>query len=184
MIEQFNLSRLSPATKIKPFDCNNQDLNDFLYDDAKDHMQSLVAVTYLLESEQETIAYFSVLNDSIRKGDTTNSHMRKILKFIPHKKRGYKSHPAVKIGRIAVNKKYQRQKVGTELMTLIKGFFLINNKTGCRFITLDAENLPGTIKFYQDNGFDFLTTQDEKEPTRIMFFDLIRFTSYIKNPLS
>ena len=108
--------------------------------------------------------------------DTTKSHFKKIIKILPFKKR-YKSHPAVKVGRFAVNDKYQGQRIGSELMDYIKGYFLDNNKTGCRFITLDAENNERTIKFYQKNGFDFLTTKDEDEENRLMFFDLIYFSA-------
>lgn len=176
MIENFTLTRLSLDAVIKPFDCANEQLNGFLFDDAKNHVKLLLAVTYILESEEETIAYFSVLNDSIRIEDTTKNHFKKIIKILPFKKR-YKSHPAVKVGRFAVNHKYQGQRIGSELMDYIKGYFLDNNKTGCRFITLDAENNERTIKFYQKNGFDFLTTKDEGEENRLMFFDLIYFSA-------
>jgi len=117
-----------------------------------------------------------VLNDSIRQGDTTKSKLKKILRAIPHEKRGYKSHPAVKVGRLAVNSQYQRKGIGSELMDYIKGYFLDNNKTGCRFITVDAVNNPRTVNFYLRNGFDFLTSKDEGEDNRLMFFDLITYT--------
>ena len=59
----------------------------------------------MLENENETIAYFSVLNDSIREIDTTKNRYKKILGLIPYPLRvRYKSHPAVKVGRFAVNK--------------------------------------------------------------------------------
>ncbi|MCX6227097.1 MAG: GNAT family N-acetyltransferase [Bacteroidia bacterium] len=179
MIEQFAFSRLKPTTAIKPFDCDNQDLNDFLLQDAVNHMKELLAITYLWEDESETVAYFSVLNDSIRHGDTTISKLRKILKIMPFKKRGYPSHPAVKVGRLAVNKKHQSQGIGSELMDYIKGYFLDNNKTGCRFITVDADNNPRTTNFYKTNGFDYLTSTDEKKKNRLMYFDLILYAPYV-----
>jgi GNAT superfamily N-acetyltransferase len=178
LIEHFRFLRLALPTPIKPFDCNNLDLNQFLFDDAKDHLKELLAVTYILEDEDETVAYFSVLNDSIREKDTTKSHYKKILGLMPYALRiRYKSHPAVKVGRFAVNKKYQSQGIGTEIMDYIKGYFLDNNKTGCRFIIVDALNNNRTIKFYKDNGFDFLTTEDKKDENRLMFFDLIKYIS-------
>jgi GNAT superfamily N-acetyltransferase len=72
--------------------------------------------------------------------------------------------------------KYQSQGIGTEIMDYIKGYFLDNNKTGCRFIIVDALNNPRTIKFYKNNGFDFLTTEDINDESRLMFFDLIKYT--------
>lgn len=56
------------------------------------------------------------------------------------------------------------------LMDYIKGFFIKKNKTGCRFITVDAYK--AAIEFYQKNGFDFLTTEDKNDNRRQMYFDL------------
>jgi GNAT superfamily N-acetyltransferase len=175
LIEQFTLSRLQPSSVIKPFDCGVSDLNKFLFDDAINHTLQLLAITYLLESPNETVAYFSVLNDSIRHKDSPGGQLSKIWELIPGPK-NYKSHPAVKVGRFAVNNSYQSQGIGGELMDYIKGYFLDNNKTGYRFITVDANNNPRTIKFYINNGFNFLTKKDEKADNRLMYFDLILYT--------
>ena len=56
-----------------------------------------------------------------------------------------------------------------------KEFFRTNNRTGCRFITVDAYNDEATLNFYKKNGFDFLWNADKNDNTRIMFFDLMRF---------
>ena len=52
------LIRLEPDTVILPFDCGDTDLNGFLFDDAKNYAKDLMAVTYLIQDEQKTIAYF------------------------------------------------------------------------------------------------------------------------------
>jgi ribosomal protein S18 acetylase RimI-like enzyme len=93
---------------------------------------------------------------------------------MPHEKRGYPSYPAVKIGRLGVLKKYQCQDIGTSLVNMTKDMFLTNNRTGCRFLTVDATNKEPVIKFYKKNGFDFLWEEDRDKATRIMFFDLMR----------
>ena len=51
--------------KIKPFDCGDVDLNGFLFDDASYYKEQMIANTFVLEEESETIAYFSLLNDKI-----------------------------------------------------------------------------------------------------------------------
>lgn len=173
MIEQFDFSRLIPSTVLKPFDCDDIDLREFLLNDAVNYAKELLAVTYILEDTERTIGYFSLLNDSIRQGDSTKNRIKKVFKLISHNKRGHNSHPAVKVGRLAVSTMYRSRGIGTELMDFVKGYFIDNNKTGCRFITVDANNNQKTIKFYKDNGFDFLTTGDENEDSRLMFFDLI-----------
>lgn len=45
-----SLIRLSSNYKIKPFDCGDKDLNDFLLNDAK-----LLAVAYILETKTQKI---------------------------------------------------------------------------------------------------------------------------------
>jgi len=62
-------------------------------------------------------------------------------------------------------------------MNLIKSMFLNCNRTGCRFITVDAYSNKKTIAFYQKNGFDFLSDKDQKRRTRLLFFDLSRHIS-------
>ncbi len=145
-----------------------------------------LAETYYLQPKEATekdlffpVAFVSFLNDSItitkeeRKTDK-KGFWKTIRKAIPNKQRFYPSYPAVKIGRLGVVKKYQRQNFGTSLINMTKNFFLRNNRTGCRFITVDADNDEPTKKFYIKNGFQFLWEMDSEDDTRIMFFDLIR----------
>ena len=174
MIEQFTFRRLDFASKIKSFDCGDADLNEFFNRDALNYFRQLLAVTYVFENQEQTVAFFSVLNDRISGADSEKSIFRKIREDIPHKKH-FRSYPAVKVGRFGVDEKFHKQSVGTEVMDFIKAFFTLRNKTGCRFITVDAYNYPRTINFYKKNGFDFLTSQDETEDTRSMYFDLMTF---------
>ena len=58
---------------------------------------------------------------------------------------------------------------------MVKQLFITDNRTGCRFITVDANNKPRVIQFYKRNGFNLLTDQDQGRNQRAMFFDLKRF---------
>ncbi|MCL4456408.1 MAG: GNAT family N-acetyltransferase [Nitrospirae bacterium] len=174
MIEQFTFRRLGFDSEIKPFDCGDSDLNEFFYKDALNYLRQFLAVTYVFENKLATVAFFSVLNDRISGEDSEKSIFRKIRSKIPHKKH-FRSFPAVKVGRFGVDQQFHSQRIGTEVMDFIKAFFTIRNKTGCRFITVDAYNYPRTINFYKKNGFDFLTSHDGKEDTRSMYFDLMTF---------
>lgn len=172
--------------EIKNFDCGRTDLNEFFRDDAFAHKKQLLAETYYLQPKKATennlfvpVAFVSFLNDSItitkeeRKTEKKNLS-RYLKKAIPFPKRNYSCFPAVKIGRLGVLKKYQRKGFGTSLLNMTKDFFLTNNRTGCRFLTVDAYSDDPTIKFYQDNGFQLLWEKDKNDETRIMFFDLMR----------
>ena len=57
--------------------------------------------------------------------------------------RGGRSYPAVLIGRLGVNCEFQNTPIhiGRQLMSFIKDWFRHeDNKTGCRFIVVDAYN--------------------------------------------
>lgn len=167
--------RLEKTTIIKSFDCGDADLNEFLLKDSFNYLGELLAVTYLFEFGNSTVSFYSVLNDKISIEELeTKSALRRFLHCIPSPKR-YKSVPAVKIGRLGVDKHYHKQGIGSQMLDLIKMSFTHKNKTGCRFITVDAYRNDITINFYKKNGFEFLTAKDVNEKTRLMYFDLITF---------
>lgn len=176
------LKRLNPNDSIKPFDCGDTDLNGFLLEDdnsvsnARHHTNELLAVTYLIEDEdkERTIAYFSLLNDKIEREITDNSAWNRLSREIPNIKRR-KTQPAVKIGRLAVSKEYQGQGWGPQIVDFLKHWFTNNNKTGCRYITVDA--LADKAGFYEKHGFKVLVTPDEGDETILMYYDLKKFVS-------
>ena len=75
-MSQPTVFRLPIGFAIKPFDCGDSDLNDFLLNDAQAFQAHRLAVTYLLEDEQSTMAFFSLLNDKMSvddfQGDNTS----------------------------------------------------------------------------------------------------------------
>lgn len=174
-----SLNRLSQDHIINPFDCHERDLNEFLFNDAKQLQKNLLWVTYLFETANETIAYFSVANDRLLINITDHKEFKHDLRA-KYKGQGFlykifeqPNFPAVKLGRFAVTQNYKRQGIGSYLIDYIKYFFINNNKTGCAFITVDALNKCDAVKFYEKNGFEFLTLNDLNDPTRTMFYCLM-----------
>lgn len=167
------LIRLAPDTEILPFDCGDTDLNDFLFDDAKKYLKELIAVTYIIQDETKTLAYFNYLNDKISHTDLDGNLVKFIERigiYLPTEKGGHKSYPAVKIGRLAVNKESQIGGLGKMIVDYTKGTFTTNNKTGCKFITVDAYRK--SLQFYEKMGFKYLSSKDKKSDTRLMYFNL------------
>lgn len=178
--------------RLETFDCDNQDLNDFFKEDAVNYSLSLLGKTYLfvLDSNKETIvAMFTVSNDSLKADDLPNNRKKKIQKKIPYIKQR-KSYPAVLIGRLGVDKCFAGYGIGTQLLDFIKAWFIDPlNKTGCRFLVVDAYNTKHAIGFYQKNGFEFLFSSETQEKlyigssekhvlsTRMMYFDLLQLQS-------
>ena len=164
--------RLTDNYQFKAFDCGNSDLNDFLLSDAKNYAKRLLSVTYLIENENEIIAFFSVSNDRISIRESDKAVWRKIKKEFPYSKHR-SDYPAVKIGRLGVNLTHQTSHIGTYILDFVKKTFITNNRTGCAFITVDA--LPSAIPFYQKNGFKFLKTSTNSQSTENtipMYYDL------------
>lgn len=166
--------QLSSATTIKPFKCADDDLNGFLFDDAKHFQNELMAVTYLLEDQENnvTVAYFSLLADKITFNPEGKTMWNRLNRNIPNPKRR-RSYPALKIGRLAVNENYVGEGIGTFVLDSIKYAFTTVRRLGCRFLTVDA--LRSATSFYEKNGFHFFTEQDKGDETRLMFFDLKNF---------
>ncbi|RJQ72243.1 MAG: GNAT family N-acetyltransferase [Desulfobacteraceae bacterium] len=165
------------------FDCGDEDLNEFFHCDAQPHKQELLAEIYCLKLKEATgsepslpVAFISFSNDAIPTAKTKN--FKAFKEYLEHSipaQKVYHYLPAVKIGRIGVDKRYQKQSLGTYLINLTKRLFTTDNRTGCRFVTVDAYNRPEVIKFYNKNHFQFLHDDDSTRPTRIMYFDLKRF---------
>ncbi len=169
------LQRLDPSDPRPAFECGDADLDEFYRVDSIEGGKELVCVTYvLLDDTDSVVAFFSVSNDAIKKEDVPTSAFKRITKLLPFNKR-YSSMPAVKIGRLGTASTMQGSGYGTMVLDFIKVWFTKGNKTGCRFIVVDAYNQELVTKFYLKNGFRFLTGIDESEETRIMFFDLRMF---------
>ena len=171
---------LEPVEDFSVFDgfsCGDDDLDDFIANDARPHQEKLLAVTYSFRLKQgdkvsEPVAYVSLLNDSVRHLTTS----RKKKKF-PRDKR-YKEFPAVKIGRLAVKKPYLQHGIGKHLVTILKELFVTSNRTGCRFMTVDAYR--NAIGFYEKNDFDFVLPKEKESDLKTvsMYFDLMRFKAF------
>ncbi len=132
----------------------------------------MLSVTYLFEYNGETLAFFSVSNDKISITDfESNRGFKRLIQGVMPDGKKYKSYPAVKIGRLAVHHKYQRAKFGCQLLDLIKGMFITDNRTGCQYITVDA--YAKSLGFYEKNGFKYFTGADIGKDTRQMYFSLV-----------
>lgn len=185
-----------------PFDCGNDDLNDFFKNDVIDYSDQLLGKSYCFTLDKNPkiiVCAFTISNDSIKTTNLPNGRKKKVIKNIPRPKQ-MRSYPSVLIGRLGVHKDYrniegEKEKTGKQLMDFIKSWFIDeNNKTGCRFIVVDSYNEPRALKYYENNGFIslFSTEEQEKEftnlrqdanlTTRLLYFDLIVLERLEVNP--
>lgn len=173
-LEGFDFVPLTEDFELLPFHCKDDDLNNFLYEDAKHYLTELLAVTYLFIDPQakKTVAYFSLLNDKVALDPEEKSFWNRLNRRISNKKRR-KTYPSVKIGRLAVSEDYEKNGIGRDILNFIKHAFTNGNRTGCRFLTVDA--YATAVDFYIKNDFEFFTEKDGDDETRLMIFDLKPF---------
>lgn len=201
MIEDFNFEVLSEnlLNECIFFDCGNSDLNEFLYELANNYQRELLGKTYCftnnLQKEEisgkkkEIVCFFTLSNSSLDTKfipkPTRNKLNRKITKS-----KQTKSYPAVLLGRLGVSKAYKRKGIGKEVIDFIIAWFINkDNKTGCRFILVDAYNSPEALGLYYCKDFKLIFSEENDEKnsigipldkelkTRFMYNDLIAYYS-------
>lgn len=173
--DEISILLLTEGYPIKPFDCEDEDLNDFLFNEATPYQKELLATTFVMENDEQTLGYYSLLNDSLQLREdmfASKSQFRKFLReLMPYPKRHLKTIPALKIGRLAIDKSFKGKGLGSVIMAnIISKCIKMNKEQACRLITVDAYKQ--AIPFYQKMGFKFLTEDDKNDTTRLMFLDL------------
>ncbi len=170
---RYEVRKLSADEQIKSFNCGDEDLNDFLLNEAALYRKALLAVTYVFEDKntRKVVAFFSLANDRVSLSDFENktefNRFRK-MRFVNEKR--IKSYPAAKLCRLGVDEELKGHSIGTLLLDFIKSYFVVDNKTGCRFLTVDA--YADAVPFYLKNGFIPLNEEDMNDDTRLLYFDL------------
>lgn len=193
LLEQCKFYELTEdiLANCQPFLCGNDDLDDFFRNDATRYAHFLMGKTYcfrLNSDPSKIVCALTVSNDSIRIYDLPRSR-RDYMKSLTHHEKPLRRYPGVLIGRLGVSCEFAGKGIGSEALDFIKGwFFSSTNKTGCRFVIVDAVNEPQVIAFYQKNGFQPLFSTEEQEAsytvgkkdipikldTRLMYFDLLK----------
>ena len=171
--DKVQLRKLGEDDTICQFDCGDEDLNDFIITDAPLYFKVRLATSYVLEDTENgnVIGYFSLAHDRISLTDfPSNSAYNRFRKQFFAQGKMFKSYPALKICRLATDKKYRGEGIGAMIVNMIIASYRRDNKAGCRFITVDvyADALP----FYYKQGFSPLSKEDENADTRLLYFDL------------
>lgn len=186
------------ASEFEKFDCGNEDISKFFCEDNdyRKYEDQMMTKSYCFTYEKDIVCIFTVSNDSIKKNafQGAKDDKARMMGRFPEGKENIQSYPAVLIGRFGANIKYRRQNkdeigIGTQAMMFIKDWIASEtNKTGCRFLIVDAYNEADVIRFYKEhNNFEFLIDDENLElnmfrgnrkeitrlETRKMFFDLI-----------
>lgn len=173
--------KIENTDTIKPFDCGDEDLNGFLTDDARYYREQMLAYTYILEDDDYTIAFFSLLNDKVSQTEVSKNLWRKLRKEIPHEKH-FSSYPALKIGRLGVSTAHRGEGIGSDMISFIIQMILNTqaNVSACRFLTVDAYK--EAVPFYLKNNFKRLVNEADEENVHTvpLYCDLKEVTELMK----
>ena len=195
MLEQCDFMELTEEVlqQCKGFTCKDEDITEFFTQDYADYAYQLLGKSYCFvkPDTSEIVCAFTVANSSVKVDSLPSNLRNKLNRKIPNAKRR-SQYPAVLVGQLAVSDLFSGHHVGNELLDFIKSWFIDPlNKTGCRYVIVDAVNHPKVFEYYQRNGFKFLFSSDEEEwtflhnkglepttpiepmKTRLMYFDLI-----------
>jgi GNAT superfamily N-acetyltransferase len=143
------LVRLSSAYDLASFDCGDQDLNEFLVDDALEYQKLFLANTTLMLAQGRVAAYFSLSSDAIQ--------LSRDEKDVGGIGTPFSSFPALKIARLATDTKFQGLGYGRMALEFCIGLARHFNDehrhdgVGCRFVTVDA--YPSSADWYLAQGF-------------------------------
>lgn len=171
------------------FSCtHDKDIEEFFNCDFEDYNNQLLGKSYgfVKSSSLELVAAFTVSNSMLPIMSLPKNAKNRINRTIPNVKRN-SQYPAVLIGQLAVFDSFSGKRIGDEILSFIKGWFIEPlNKTGCRYLVVDAANNTKVLDFYKRNGFKFifnnigdeieymkLDLDPEYKRTRLMYFDLI-----------
>ncbi|MBI2666979.1 GNAT family N-acetyltransferase [Candidatus Woesearchaeota archaeon] len=167
--EEIHMKIISENHYVQDFKSYERELVNFLIEDAFENQKQKLSVTFLWFYQDRLVSYITLLNDKI-------NLTPQLKEFFTQKGVLYGTLPALKIGRLCVDDRFMRRGLGKLMIwSAIQTAQEINkNKSGCRFLTLDAKRNKDTKKdplnFYLKMGFK--TLKEEHKGTTPMYLDL------------
>jgi ribosomal protein S18 acetylase RimI-like enzyme len=142
-----NICDLTSA-QLAGFVCGNQGLDSFLTESARDYSMHGLTETVVAYAQDDVIpvGFFSLSADGLPLNLSEAFELG--LPF----ECSIKYFPAIKITKLAVRSDLQSAGIGRELTRAIEAI-AYGNSVSVRLLTVDADNNPRTIQFYERNGF-------------------------------
>lgn len=167
---------------LENFTSYEQELVDFLNEDALNQQKRRISVTYLwfMRKTNELIGYMTVSPDCVKLKNISQELSAKFR----DKGINYKSLPALKIGRLCVDDGFLKKGVGTLMIQFsIKLAIGMSENVGCRFLYLDAKRnedpQKDAIHFYKKLGFEIYKDRNRKETP--LYLDIIQYIKELGN---
>ena len=164
----YRLRELSPDDKVSGLSFGHADftpLKTYLQKNARRYHATNTAKTYVLVPEggpPQVVGYVTLVCSHIQIEPPADVAPYTLPDF-----------PAVKIARLAVDKRHQGKDLGTQLVdfSIAVTQARIMPHIGCRFLVLDSKRQ--SIAFYEKRGFRLLDTEhNRREEHPVMFIDV------------
>lgn len=146
------------------FICKDEDLNDFLWDDALENQASRLSVTWIVRYNGRIVGFCTLTNDSIR---------TKWMQCGEGPEYEYTHYPALKIARLATHKDYEGRGIGTAMLEYATAVALklSDEVSGCRILTVDSK--ADSVGFYQKYGYQLANVGGTHRETVPLYKDIL-----------
>ena len=150
-----------------PFSCGqDDDMDEFFRVDALEYARFRMGKSYcfrLISDPKQIICCFTLSSDSIRIYDLPNSRKNRMW-GITNREKMLSRYPGVLIGRLAVDEKFARQGIGSQVLNFIRQWIMEDDaKMANRLAIVDAVNKEDVLRFYEKNGFTPLFSSEVQE---------------------
>lgn len=137
--ENYYFEILNEKHDLSNFECDSTDLTNFLKNDALKQQDMNLNLTQLVICDNEIVGFFSLLTDTLKLKTLENNNLKKEIKLELDISENNEI-PAIKIGRLAIDKKYSKKGLGSHILRniLLSILNLSKTKVGLRFVTVDA----------------------------------------------
>ncbi len=169
----FNIRKLEASDKTDEFDCGDSQLNEYVRRYAMKDQRRMFGVTYVAVCCQDgpcrVLGYFTLANTSIPRIGLPAS----LLAGLPK----YQSLPAFLLGRLAVDKRYQKKDIGEVLLSrCFEHCLTISKVSGARYLIADV--MESAIGWYERYNFRKIERSSSPNWTK-MFVDLAVVSSAV-----
>ena len=180
-----------PIREFSEFDCGRKEINQFFQNNALDYQNELFSKTYLLSPQNnlgKIAAAFTVANTCLFTRMLPNSRKKKVGYEVRHSK-GPINYPAILLGQLGVDAHFAGHGLGAQIIEFVAQWFSSReNKSGCRYLIVEAYNEDRLLSFYASCGLKPIFNDVEQEriyrhinndgkplETRLLYRDLILF---------
>ena len=150
-----------------PFSCGqDDDMDEFFRVDALEYARFRMGKSYcfrLISDPKQIVCCFTLSSDSIRIYDLPTSRKNRMW-GITNREKMLSRYPGVLIGRLAVDEKFARQGIGSQVLNFIRQWIMEDDaKMANRLAIVDAVNKEDVLRFYEKNGFTPLFSSELQE---------------------